>query len=131
MTDNNKNLQNLLDTVATLRGEKGCPWDRRQTCSSLKKYLQAECDELVAAINNEDHDNICEELGDVLYVLIMVAAINEDTGKFTLKDVFESINAKLIRRHPHVFAGQSYENEEQLAAQWQAIKAKEKQKNSV
>ncbi len=126
MIDNNMQLQHLLDTIDTLRGEQGCPWDRKQTSTSLKKYLQAECDELLAAINNDDHDNICEELGDVLYVLIMIAKINNDLGMFSLKDVLESINAKLIRRHPHVFAGQTYENEEQLTAQWQAIKAKEK-----
>jgi len=92
----------------------------------MKEYLQAECDELLAAINNDDHDNICEELGDVLYILIMITAINKDLGMFGLQDVLESINAKLIRRHPHVFAGQTYENEDQLTAQWQAIKAKEK-----
>ena len=126
MIDNNMQLQHLLDTIDTLRGEQGCPWVRKQTSTSLKKYLQAECDELLAAINNDDHDNICEELGDVLYVLIMIAKINNDLGMFSLKDVLESINAKLIRRHPHVFAGQTYENEEQLTAQWQAIKAKEK-----
>ncbi len=126
MIDNNIKLQNLLDTIDILRGEQGCPWDRKQTCTSMKEYLQAECDELLAAINNDDHDNICEELGDVLYILIMITAINKDLGMFGLQDVFESINAKLIRRHPHVFAGQTYENEDQLTAQWQAIKAKEK-----
>lgn len=126
MIDNNIKLQNLLDTIDILRGEQGCPWDRKQTCTSMKEYLQAECDELLAAINNDDHDNICEELGDVLYILIMITAINKDLGMFGLQDVLESINAKLIRRHPHVFAGQAYENEDQLTAQWQAIKAKEK-----
>jgi tetrapyrrole methylase family protein / MazG family protein len=126
MIDNNISMQSLLDTIDTLRGEYGCPWDRKQTCTSLKEYLQAECEELLAAINNDDHDNICEELGDVLYILIMITAINNDQGMFSLKDVLESINAKLIRRHPHVFAGQTYENEDQLAAQWQAIKSKEK-----
>jgi MazG family protein len=126
MADNNIKLQNLLDTIDILRGEQGCPWDRKQTCASMREYLQSECDELQTAINNEDHDNICEELGDVLYILIMIAAINKDLGKFALQDVLEAINAKLIRRHPHVFAGQTYENEDQLTAQWQAIKAKEK-----
>ena len=120
------NLQILLDTINTLRSEQGCPWDRKQTCTSLTKYLQSECEELLAAIKNDDHANICEELGDVLYLLIMIADINKDLGLFEFKDVIESINAKLIRRHPHVFAGQTYENEEQLTAQWQAIKAKEK-----
>ncbi len=126
MADNNIKLQNLLDTIDILRGEQGCPWDRKQTCASMREYLQSECDELLAAISNDDHDNICEELGDVLYILIMITAINKDLGTFGLQDVLESINAKLIRRHPHVFAGQTYENEDQLTAQWQAIKAKEK-----
>ncbi len=116
----------LLDTIHTLRGDQGCPWDRKQTCKSLKKYLQSECEELLAAINNDDHDNLREELGDVLYLLIMIADINKDLGFFEFNDVIESVNAKLIRRHPHVFAGQTYENEEQLTAQWLAIKAKEK-----
>jgi uncharacterized protein YabN with tetrapyrrole methylase and pyrophosphatase domain len=131
MIDNNMKLQNLLDTIDTLRGEQGCPWDKKQTCISLQKYLRSECDELLAAITNEDHANICEELGDVLYLLIMIADINKGMGLFEFKDVIESINTKLIRRHPHVFAGQAYENEEQLAAQWQAIKAEEKKQNNV
>ncbi|NTW88952.1 MAG: nucleotide pyrophosphohydrolase, partial [Desulfobulbaceae bacterium] len=85
----------------------------------------------LAAISNDDHANICEELGDVLYLLIMIADINKDLGRFEFEDVIKSINVKLIRRHPHVFAGQTYENEEQLAAQWQAIKAEEKKQNSI
>ncbi|MFH0781045.1 MAG: MazG nucleotide pyrophosphohydrolase domain-containing protein [Pseudomonadota bacterium] len=120
-----------MDTIDTLRGEQGCPWDRKQTCDSLKKYLQSECEELLAAINNKDHVNICEELGDILYLLIMITQINKELGLFEFSNVLESINAKLIRRHPHVFAGQAYENDEQLAAQWLAIKAKEKKQNSV
>jgi len=66
-----------------------------------------------------------------LYILIMISEINKDLGLFELADVIRAINEKLVRRHPHVFAGQAYENEEQLAAQWQAIKAKEKNQNSV
>jgi uncharacterized protein YabN with tetrapyrrole methylase and pyrophosphatase domain len=61
----------------------------------------------------------------------MLSEINKDLGKFELTDVLRNINEKLIRRHPHVFAGATYENEEQLTAQWQAIKAEEKRKNSV
>ncbi len=126
MTNNNVKFQDLLHTIKALRGEEGCPWDRKQTCPGLMQYLQSECDELLAAIKNDDHDNICEELGDVLYLLIMITEINADRGLFKFEDVISGINAKLIRRHPHVFAGQTYENEEQLIAQWQAIKAKEK-----
>ena len=131
MTNKNVNIEPLLQTINTLRGQQGCPWDKKQTCDSLKKYLQSECTELLEAIDKNDHTNICEELGDVLYVLIMISEINNDMGLFSLNEVIESINAKLIRRHPHVFAGTKYENDEQLAAQWQAIKAMEKKKNSI
>ncbi len=124
-------LSDLLDIIKTLRGEKGCPWDKRQTSSSLLKHLKSECEEVVLAINNDDHVNICEELGDLLYLIVMISEIHNDQGQFKLSDVIRTVNEKLIRRHPHVFAGQPYENEEQLAAQWQAIKAEEKKKNTV
>ncbi len=124
-------LSDLLNTIQTLRGKDGCPWDRRQNSHSLLTYLQSECQELVDAIQNDDHINICEELGDLLYLIVMFSEIGNDQGHFHLGEVICTINEKLIRRHPHVFAGKSYENEEQLAAQWEAIKAEEKKKNSV
>jgi len=131
MTDVTQPLKDLISTIVTLRGEGGCPWDQKQTASSLSKYVRSECDELVDAIKNEDVQNICEELGDVLYLVIMLSEINKEAGHFNFKEVIGTINEKLIRRHPHVFAGQAYESEEQLAAQWQAIKAAEKSKKSV
>lgn len=124
-------LHTLISTIRTLRGKNGCPWDIKQTSSSLIKYISSESDELIQAIRNEDKPNICEELGDILYLIIMLSEINRDEGNFDLDEVIDNINAKLIRRHPHVFAGQTYESEEQLAAQWQAIKAAEKSKKSV
>ncbi len=127
----NLQLSDLITTIKTLRGNNGCPWDRRQSSHSLVKYLQSESQELVDAIKNEDHVNICEELGDLLYLIVMFCEIGNDQGHFHLGEVLCTINEKLIRRHPHVFAGQAYENEEQLAAQWEAIKAEEKKKNSV
>ncbi len=131
-TDNyNPQLSDLVDTIKTLRGEDGCPWDKRQSSSSLLKHLKSECEELILAINNDDHINICEELGDLLYLIVMISEIHNDQGQFQLSDVIRTVNEKLIRRHPHVFAGQPYENEEQLAAQWKAIKAEEKKKNTV
>ncbi len=124
-------LHTLISTIRTLRGKNGCPWDIKQTPSSLIKYISSESEELIQAIRNEDKPNMCEELGDVLYLVIMLSEINRDEGNFDLDEVIDNINAKLIRRHPHVFAGQTYESEEQLAAQWQAIKAAEKSKKSV
>ncbi|OGR18843.1 MAG: hypothetical protein A2X81_10905 [Desulfobacterales bacterium GWB2_56_26] len=131
MTQAHFELQTLLDTIRALRGPQGCPWDRRQTSLSLLKYLRSECDELHEAITGDDSRNMCEELGDLLYIIIMISEINKDLNKFELSDVLHDINEKLIRRHPHVFAGVTYENEEQLTAQWQAIKAEEKRKNTV
>jgi tetrapyrrole methylase family protein / MazG family protein len=131
MTDNNLGLTELVSTIKTLRGINGCPWDIRQSPSSLVKHLKSECEELVIAIQNDDHANICEEIGDLLYLIVMISEIHTDHDIFTLADVISTINEKLIRRHPHVFAGQPYENEEQLATQWEAIKAEEKKKNTL
>lgn len=131
MTKCNIELSELISTIKTLRGKDGCPWDKRQNANSLLKYLKSEHQELVEAIENDDPTNICEELGDLLYLIVMLSEIHNDHKKFHLFDVIRTVNEKLIRRHPHVFAGQPFENEEQLAAQWEAIKAEEKKKNTV
>jgi uncharacterized protein YabN with tetrapyrrole methylase and pyrophosphatase domain len=131
MTNHNHELTQLVSTIQTLRGEDGCPWDKRQSPSSLIKHLRSECEELIVAITNDDRANTCEELGDLLYLIVMVSEIHCDLKDFNLSDVIRNVNEKLIRRHPHVFAGQAYENEDQLALQWEAIKTEEKKKNTV
>lgn len=128
MTLTNHNLHMLSKTITTLRGVNGCPWDIKQTPSSLIKYLESETAELVTAINNDDDDNTCEELGDVLYILLMISSYQSEQGKFDFSDVISTVNEKLIRRHPHVFAGKTYKNQEDLDRQWREIKAQEKQK---
>ena len=97
----------------------------------LRAYIVEETYEVIDAIDREDPQALSEELGDLLYIIVMLAEINRDLGHFDLTDVLTQINDKLIRRHPHVFAGTFYENEQQLADQWNAIKAAEKKKNSV
>ncbi len=129
MTQNNSNILDLIATIQTLRSEKGCPWDKRQTTESLLKYFHEEFAELMDAIKNQDYPNICEESGDLLYLLVMISEISRESGQFQFSDVIHYVNQKLIRRHPHVFGGQSWESEEQLAKQWQQIKADEKKKN--
>lgn len=131
MLDSNQDFLNLRKTIKELRGEKGCPWDKRQTTASLVKHLHAEFRELVEGIANNDTENICEELGDLLYLIIMIAEIHEDEKKFTFNEVICTVTEKLIRRHPHVFAGTTVSNEDDLAEQWQAIKALEKSGKSV
>lgn len=128
MTKSNHNLQILLDTIATLRSDKGCPWDKKQTPSTIIKYLESETSELIAGIREDDTTNICEELGDVLYILIMIATYHREQNDFDFSDVIKHVNEKLIRRHPHVFAGKSYKDEAELDRQWREIKAQEKQK---
>ncbi len=129
MISNEPSIDELLLTIQKLRSGEGCPWDRRQTTISLIEYFQEEFNELMDAIRNQDFPNICEESGDLLYLILMISEISKENGEFHFPDVVRMINEKLIRRHPHVFAGQSYKNEEDLIKQWQQIKTDEKKKN--
>jgi uncharacterized protein YabN with tetrapyrrole methylase and pyrophosphatase domain len=121
----------LHTTIKELLGEKGCPWDKRQTTISLQKYLTSELDELNTAIDNADHGNTCEELGDLLYLILLISTINERDGLFSLDKVLQDVNAKLIRRHPHVFDEFSAKTDEELREQWLAIKAQEKSEKLI
>ena len=125
---NNIPLEKLLNTIRTLRSENGCPWDRKQTPESLIKYLKEEVTELIEAIGNKDVINVQEEIGDVLYVLIMISEIYSDKNVFSFNDSVTEINTKLIRRHPHVFAGKKMGSDEDLRLQWEKIKKNEKKK---
>ncbi len=129
-------MDNLSDTdpfarlgfiVKTLRGSQGCPWDRKQTAESLKKYLLEESAELAQAIDQGDPAHICEESGDLFFILTLLAAIFEEKNEFTVNDALESICDKMIRRHPHVFEQTAPMSDEELRASWEAIKAREKQ----
>ncbi len=120
-------LARLLEIIATLRGENGCPWDIKQTPESLKKYLHEECQELIEAIETDNQQNICEELGDVLFLLGFLISMYEAQGTFSVSDVLGGIIDKMIRRHPHVFAGQKVTDEQSLRDQWDRIKAQEKE----
>lgn len=93
--------------VSTLRSENGCPWDREQTFESLKPCMINEMTEAIAAINlykeEKDAENLCEELGDVLLQVVLLAQIAQEEGLFQIEDVIRGISRKMIRRHPHVF----------------------------
>ena len=120
--------EQLVDVIAELRSDHGCPWDRAQTHESMIKCLRDECEEVVEAINNHDDENLCEELGDVLLQVLLHAQIAKEEGRFTIADVVDGLAKKMIRRHPHVFgdAPQAATPEEGLAM-WKAIKEKEKE----
>ena len=123
-----KEWQTFRSVIATLRSPDGCPWDREQTHETLMPYLLEEAHELLQAIDEQDDDAIAEELGDVLLQVFLHAQIGQDNGYFQLEDVLEAISAKMIRRHPHVFAGRKTGSDDELRRQWQQIKEEEKKK---
>jgi MazG family protein len=124
-------IYELKKIIQTLRSEHGCPWDRRQTHMSLKSPCIEEAAEVICGINiledTGDADNLKEELGDLLMQIVMHACIAEEEGLFTLDDVIDGISEKMIRRHPHVFAGSKCPSRETENLKWEEIKAREKQ----
>ena len=114
-------FEDLKAVIARLRAEDGCPWDRVQTHESMEKYLVEECGEVLEAIDNRDTENLCEELGDVLYQIMIHSEIEKEKGNFTVDDVVNGICEKMMRRHPRIFGGAA---EEGLT--WEEIKLREK-----
>ncbi|QFF97397.1 nucleoside triphosphate pyrophosphohydrolase [Psychrobacillus glaciei] len=124
--DRLKEWQTLRQIVADLRGPNGCPWDKEQTHSTLKKFAVEEVYELLQAIEEEDDHHIVEELGDVLLQVFLHAQIGEDNGYFSLEDILQSVSDKMIRRHPHVFGDVIANDSEEVLRNWQQIKSEEK-----
>jgi len=98
-----KKFQRLVQILDTLRSENGCPWDKEQDEKSIAHYFLEEVYEAVEAISKDDTKTLAEELGDVLMEIVFLARIYKEKEKFTIFDVLEGINQKMIRRHPHVF----------------------------
>lgn len=127
-TDNSQQapLTRLLAIMQALRNpEGGCPWDIQQTMSSLTRYTIEETYEVVDAIASGNSEDICDELGDLLFQIVFYAQIAKEEGDFTFDDVATAISDKMVRRHPHVFADEQVSGDE-LSAQWEKIKASEK-----
>ncbi|MEH7463455.1 nucleoside triphosphate pyrophosphohydrolase [Bacillus thuringiensis] len=116
----------LRDIIAELRGPNGCPWDKKQTHQTLKKYLIEEAYEVLEAIDEEDDDHLVEELGDVLLQVMLHAQIGEDEGWFSIDDVIRTLSEKMVRRHPHVFGDVSVETAADVVTNWEEIKKQEK-----
>ncbi len=119
-------IDELKATMARLRAPDGCPWDQEQTHASLVRCLIDEVSELIDTIDRGDLPHMREELGDVLIQIVFHAQIASEKGEFTFDDVARDINAKLIRRHPHVFGSGKLETSEQVIVEWEKIKATEK-----
>lgn len=118
-------FSSLRETIKTLRGPDGCPWDKAQTHQSLKEYLIEETQELLAALDGDDDEHIVEELGDVLLQVMLHAQIGEESGWFNIDDVVRGLNEKLIRRHPHVFGDIKAKDAEEAIAIWEQMKKNE------
>ena len=127
--DKKFNFQELQAIVATLRGENGCPWDKSQTHESLKLYTLEEAYEVNQAVTDltktGDCANLKEELGDLLFQVLLQSQVAEDNGEFAIEDVIDGIARKMIHRHPHVFAGRHYDSVEQQQADWEKLKSQE------
>lgn len=122
METSNK-FEKFVDIVRRLRKE--CPWDREQTMETLKPYLVEEVYEALQAIDDKDYRKLTEELGDMLLHVVMLSVFAEQAKKFKIDDVIDSISAKMVRRHPHVFGKAKVKGKEEVWMRWEKIKGQE------
>ncbi|RJP73891.1 MAG: nucleoside triphosphate pyrophosphohydrolase [Candidatus Abyssobacteria bacterium SURF_17] len=116
----------LYELAQYLRSEHGCPWDRAQGLESMLTCLREETEELEEAVTGKEANGISEEWGDLLFILLMFAVIAEESHGVTAAEAMRAIEAKMIRRHPHVFGSSAVGAVEDTISQWERIKAKEK-----
>ena len=124
-------FSDLVDIIARLRGEGGCPWDAEQTHESIKKNLIEEAYEATEAIDSGKGEVMADELGDLLLQIVFHAQIGKEDGEFTIADVTNAVCEKMIRRHPHVFADTTVENSDEVLVNWEKIKKQEKGQKSA
>ena len=126
LPENLNQFATLVDVIARLRAPEGCPWDRKQTHTSLRENLLEECYEVLEALDEEDSGKLCDELGDLLMQIVLHAQIAAENGEFELGDVVESINTKLIHRHPHIFGSKKVKDAEEVSLNWESLKQEER-----
>ena len=119
-------LDALFDVIDRLTGQDGCPWDKEQTPESLADYCIEESCELVAAIRAGKPHDVCEELGDLLFLLLFLSRLYAGRDLFTLQDALEASAKKMVRRHPHVFGDRHFSGKEEQLRAWERIKRDEK-----
>lgn len=121
-----KAFLDLYDLVSGLRGPGGCPWDAQQTEETIKTYLLEEAYEAIDAVDRGNPEDLCHELGDLLFQILFLTAIAEEKGHFELVGVIKEIIRKMIRRHPHVFGDAKAAGPEEVAENWEKIKRQER-----
>lgn len=118
-------IDQLVEVMRRLRGPGGCPWDKKQTHASLKKYMIEEGAELMDSIDEGNPDGVCDELGDLLMHITFHSVIAEENDEFSFDDVAKGSVEKMIRRHPHVFGDVKVEHAEEVPGVWEEMKKKE------
>lgn len=124
-TKTSEGFARLYTVIARLRAIDGCPWDREQSPSSIRNNIIEEAYELVEAITEKDADHVKEETGDLFMLATMVAYMYEQEGDFSTADALDSVSAKLVRRHPHVFGESDADTPDKVVAQWNEIKERQ------
>ena len=119
-------LGELVSLVDRLRGPEGCPWDREQTFDTLKPMVLEEVYEVLEAIDAGDRQELCAELGDLLFQVVFLSKLAEEEGSFHLDQVIHAIVSKMIRRHPHVFGNERAFSSEEVLRNWESIKQAER-----
>lgn len=119
-------FEKLVELMARLRGPDGCPWDREQTRETLKPMLIEESHEVLEALDSENPDDLCEELGDLLFQVIFHCQIAKENGEFDADEVCRKVYEKMVGRHPHVFGDVLIEDSQTLLKNWEEIKNNEK-----
>lgn len=121
-----RSFEDLVRIMDRLRDPGGCPWDREQSYATLRGYLLEECYEVVEALDSGDREALCEELGDLLFEIVFLSRLAQEEGRFDAARVVRGIGAKIVRRHPHVFAGAEVTSTEDVLRTWEEIKRQEK-----
>lgn len=124
-TDSAETFAALWSLVEKLRGPGGCPWDAKQTAESIKTYVLEEAYEVADAVERKSPEEVCQELGDLLFQVLFMTSIYKGNGDFDLQEVLETIHGKMVRRHPHVFGPMEVNSAEEVAANWEKIKKEE------
>ena len=128
---NRYDWQDFLEVIKILRSPGGCPWDAEQTHDSIRREFLEEVYETLDALDRDDPEAMCEELGDVLMQVVFHARIEEEMGRFNAADVVDGIAKKMIYRHPHVFGTVQADTSEQVLVNWEVLKRQEKGQRST
>ncbi len=119
----------LVEIMALLRSPRGCPWDREQDHRSLRRCLLEEAYEVLEAVDRDDPEALCQELGDLLLQVVFHAQLAAEAGQFDIGDVIQGLHDKLVERHPHVFGDKTIETAEGVIEEWESLKRQQRQQS--